>query len=115
MSLHDTIIADASNVFCNLEDFGETVTYYNRDGDARDIKAIVVRDALEVLSEAGDVTSLSFAVHVVNSAALGISSEEIDRGGDMIEFPSQIGQEATRRSIVRILEHDEGMISIECR
>lgn len=115
MTLHDVILADASKVFCNVNDFGETVTYYNRDVDAREIKAVVVRDALAILPEAGDVVTPVFEVHVVNSMTLGISSDEIDLGGDLIEFPVRHGQEPSRRSIIRKTEHDEGMLGLECR
>jgi hypothetical protein len=54
-------------------------------------------------------------VHVANNATTGITSEELDCGGDMVEFAIRVGEPVTRRSIVRLLSHDEGMVVLECR
>jgi hypothetical protein len=117
MTLHDLIQDDASAVFCNANDFAETVTYYPRlgCGEGREIQAVVVRDQLSVFPEDGDTVTPSFEVHVVNDDELGISSEEINTGGDQLLFATRVGKCATYHSIIRILSHDEGMIVLECR
>lgn len=115
MSLRNMMLADAKQIATNVNEFGEAVTYYTRDGDARDISVVVVREALDMLPEAGDVTSTLFQVYVANDSTVGITRDEIDRGGDYIEFPIGNGKEPTRRSIIRILEEDDAMMVLECR
>lgn len=115
MTLHDMIQSDAETVFCNGNDFAETVTYYARHGSARSIVVQVFRNSLTVFSEDGDVVLPVFEVHVKNDATLGISSDELNIGGDAIEFAMRVGQDASRRSITRLLDHDEGMLVLECR
>jgi hypothetical protein len=63
----------------------------------------------------GDDILPSFAVKVVNSTTLGISSEELNCGGDSLEFAIRVGKPVSRRSIMRVIEHDEGMLVLECR
>lgn len=115
MTLHDTIIEDGKKVFCNADDFAEQVVYYKRNGRSRKIKAVVMREALGVLPEDGDVVYPMFEVHVANSEDDGITSDELDLGGDQLEFPTRIGQPKMRRSIMKLLSHDEGMLVLECR
>lgn len=115
MSLHDTIQADALSVFCNSDDFAESIVYYRRNGRSRKIKAVVIREALGVMPEDGDVVYPLFEVHVANSDTDGIASDELDLGGDQLEFPTRIGQPKMRRSILKLLNHDEGMLVLECR
>ena len=115
MSLHDLIQADAINVFANPNDFAEPVTYYKKTGKARPINAVVVRDALAILPEDGDTVTPVFEIHVANDIVEGISSEELNLGGDMIAFAVRVGQAAQRRTITKLLAHDEGMLTLECR
>lgn len=115
MTLHDMITADASAVFCNVNDFAESVVYYPKTGDARDINAIVIREALAVLPEDGDNVTPVFEVHVENDDTRGISTLELNLGGDALAFAPRIGQPVSRRSILKLLSHDEGMLVLECR
>ena len=115
MSLHDAIQADAINVFANPNDFAEPVTYYKKTGKARPINAVVVRDALAILPEDGDTVTPVFEIHVANDIVKGISSEELNLGGDMIAFAVRVGQAVQRRTITKLLAHDEGMLTLECR
>lgn len=116
MSLHDTIHADALSVFCNSDDFAETIVYYKRNGRSRDIKAIVIRSNAVMLPESqNDLNTPVFEVHVANSETAGIASDEIDLGGDELALSPRVGEPTERRSILRILEHDEGMMVLECR
>lgn len=115
MSLHDQIQADSLKVFCRLSDFAEQVVYYPRVGAARVISAIVVREPLSVLPEDGDNVLPNSTIYVANDAEDGISSEELNLGGDALEFATRNGKTPTRRTIVRLTEHDEGMLALECR
>lgn len=115
MTLHDVIQSDASAVFCNLSDFAETADYITRDGVRRCIDVIVERQNLQLPGEySGSVTPV-FIVHVANTCTRGITSDELNLGGDSIELAIRVGEEATERSIVQLIEHDEGMLVLECR
>jgi len=106
------IQSDASTVFCNANDFAEPVTYYKRDGEARQIDVVIDRQALATME---DTVIPSFEVQVVNDCVLGISSEELNLGGDSIEFEMRVGGGKLKRSITKLLGHDEGMLILECR
>lgn len=121
MSLSDQLLIDASAVFCNTSDFAELVTYrpHRFYGDAerpvRTISGVVIREQLSVFSEDGDTILAVYQVHVANDSDVGIASSEIDLGGDQIEFPPREGMASERRSIVKMSEHDPGMLVLECR
>lgn len=121
MTLRETIAADATAVFLRTDDFAESITYhpYQYEGDearaARTIVAIVFREDIQVLSQDGDVVAPLWQVAVANSATDGISSEELDLGGDQLEFPPRDGKTAERRSITRLTIQDHGMLILECR
>ena len=115
MTLHDTIKADAATVFCNADDFAEPVTYYKRDGTARVIQAVVLREGYESLAEANDAIVPVLELHVANSATLGISTSELNTGGDLIGVKMRTGQAEQIRAIVRLVSHDEGMLILQCR
>jgi hypothetical protein len=120
MSLHDVIQSDASLVFANASDFGETATYKPKlysEGDARPNRSIVVvidRQAFEVVSEDQQTATPVWEIQVVNSSTLGISSDELDLGGDVLNFPPRVGEAATDRTITKLLGHDEGMLILRC-
>ena len=115
MTLHDAIRSDAVSVFCNSDDFAESVTYYKRNGLSRTINAVVIREAFAINPEDGDTITPVFEVHVANDDTDGISSDELNIGGDMIAFAVRVGKAVERRSIVRLMSHDEGMLVLECR
>ena len=109
------IQADASTVFCNLSDFAETATYHPRGRQSRPVRAVIVRDALAIIAEDGDTVTPVSEIHIAATGEFGITSEELDTGGDCIEFEFRIGREKRLRPITRIISHDEGMLVVECR
>jgi len=122
MTLREAIENDAQSVFLNTDEFAETVTYYPRifsGGDSRtsrSIKAVVFRESMVNVTEDGGTTLLPmFEVHVKNDATLGISSTELDTGGDQLEFGARDGMSATKRTITRVVTQDHGMLVLECR
>lgn len=115
MTLHDTIKADATSVFCNADDFAEPVVYCPKSGSSRPIDAVVIREQLVILPEDGDNVTPLFEIHVDNDAVTGIASDELNLGGDAIEFAIRVGQQVSKRYIQRLLSHDEGMLVLECR
>ena len=120
MTLAARIIADAGNVFLNSDHFAETVTYYphrfHTDAvrEPRSIKAVVIRNQVTALNTDDQIIP-EFEVRVANNAVTGISSDELDTGGDMIGLSPKIGELAERRSVQYLVEHDEGMLVLICR
>lgn len=78
-------------------------------GLSRSINGIVIRDRVRILAEAGDVPANQFIVRVLNDSTSGISSEEINDGGDEIEIPLSVGESAKRLQIVRVLNDNAGL------
>lgn len=116
MSLHDLIESDAVTVFCNTQDFAESVTYYPRSGSSRAIDSVVSREQIVGFdADNNQVNLAAWQVHVANSATTGISSTELNLGGDQISFPPRDGQAAVRKSITQLLFQDHGMLVLECR
>lgn len=122
MTLKDQIQIDASVVFCNTSDFAEVVTYHPHRyfGDAerasRSISAVVLREQITALAEDGGETVLPvYQVHVANDSSLGVSSDELDLGGDQIELPPRDGKTAERKTVTQLLDQDNGMLILECR
>jgi len=117
MTLHDMIEDDAATVFCNTNDFAESVTYWARDaGAGRAINAVVMREQIAAFeADGGQVNLPSFEVHVANDAATGISSDDLDIGGDQIELPPRDGKAAVRKTITQLITQDHGMLVFLCR
>jgi hypothetical protein len=115
MSLHDVIIADGVSVFCNTNDFAETAVYYPLTGGERNVSVVVERQQIQVLPEDGDNNTPVFLVHVANNATTGITSEQLNIGGDRLAFADRVGDVIRERTILRLLNHDEGMLELECR
>lgn len=113
---------DAASVFINTDEFAESVTYKPRlkSGDTRAstraINAVVIREQAATVDEDGNETIAPiFEVHVANDSTIGISSTELDLGGDEISFPVRDGQTATDRAINALMFIDNGMIVLQCR
>jgi hypothetical protein len=95
--------------------YGEptTIVYLPRGGGSREIEAIV--DWEEEADVAGTALSPLIEILVKNNATDGISSNEIDRGGDKVRIPTRIGGSTQDRAIKRILNQDCGMLELEVR
>ena len=119
MTLRDQIAADGESLFIETNDFAEAVTYhpYNFHGETtradRSISAVVIRDEAGV-DDNGNILFV-YEVHVANDVTLGITSDELDLGGDALSFPPRDGEAAERFNIARILSQDHGMLVLECR
>ena len=115
MTLKDTIQADALSVFTNVDEFAESVVYVKRSGAMRTINAVVFREATASSDQSGGVSVPFFEVHVANNAASGISSTEIDLGGDKICMDVRNGKCESNRAITAIMMQDEGMLVLQCQ
>jgi len=111
MTLRDMIADDATAVFLADNEFSEAVTYYPHrfygaaERSPRTIKAVVIREQIANFGE--DVVTVlpMFEVHVANNSVTGISSDEIDTGGDRLAFPPRDGEAVKQFSILRSFFH----------
>lgn len=114
MTLKAAISADANTVFLNTDEFAEVVLYRPVLGATRSIKAVIIREELASSEESGGAVTPVFEVHVANSSATGISSTEINLGGDAFDFPVRDGLSVSTRRINAILFQDTGMLVLQC-
>lgn len=122
MTLREQIETDATTVFTRTDDFAETVTYFpkNYPGEtvraSRSISAVVFRQTVTQYAEDGSQSVVKvFTVHVANDATTGITTDELDRGGDQIQFAPLDGRTAEKRSITHLIESDNGMLVLQCQ
>ncbi|MHC4617214.1 MAG: cupin domain-containing protein [Planctomycetota bacterium] len=106
-----TMVADAKQLIDRL---GEDVTYLPKGGGTRAIKAMVERGE-PVTLPAGDGHTPAAQVHVVNDVTDGITSAELDKGGDKLRFAPRIGGATRDYAITNILYQDGGMMGLEVR
>ena len=111
----DIDASDIASADAFLAAFGEPGTYLPRGGGERAITIIVDRDGNTPIDGVPSGNSGYFLITVKNSATEGISSTEIDTGGDKIKFANRIGKTATNKSILKIVSQDAGMIQLEAR
>jgi len=110
-SVIDGLLADQADVF--LANFGEAVTYYPKGGSSRDIVAIVDRNPVSGLAGSPHGNTRRFLLIVKNAAADGISSSEVNTGGDKVELSGRIGETAIQSRIRAVPWHDHGMMHLE--
>ena len=108
-------LLDDMDACFGVGDFDEEVTYVPLTGDQRVIRAVVTRNVPEPIAENKKTSSPVLIVEVRNSATLGISSAEIDLGGDKISLPVRVGKTAESRPITQILSQDTGTLRLELR
>ncbi len=89
MGVYDDILVDDAATLCDPDFFGEGVTYISnaRGATPRDIPgAIVIRDPISTYPglAAGRTTMPKMIVKVPNDPVRGISSSQINYGGDKI-------------------------------
>ena len=104
-----------------MRQFGETVTYKpHRDyqetaPDTRSISALVERAQIETFAEDGDTVTAVWNITVQNDSTVGISSDELNLGGDQISLPPRFGESASYKTITRLISHYDSMLRLECR
>lgn len=121
MTLRDLIANDSAAVFLNASDFAEAVTYYPTAypgqpiRSPRAITAVVEREQITVVREDGDTVAPVWRVHIANDSVTGISSTELNLGGDQIMLAPRDGKTPERRTIVELVEQDHAMLVVQCQ
>ena len=93
-----------------LKVHGESVTYQPSGGAPRNILAVPNRQPPSALTGAPHGTAPMSTWVVANNAITGISSAELNTGGDKLNIAVNLGETPQGRSIVRIISQDaDGM------
>jgi len=95
-----------------LVDHGERVEYHPQAGGSRFISAIVERDPPAVFSAGGELVHAKFSVSVLDDKTLGISSYELNTGGDEIALAIRKGKLRTRRVIIQMNDDAGGVLTL---
>lgn len=113
--LNEMMAADAAFLMAD-DGFAEAVIYTPRNGTARTINAIVDRNPPALATSPGDPMPL-MTVSVANNATTGISSAELDVGGDTITVAYRIGRTAKSYQIHLPdgVTHDRAILNLELR
>ena len=96
-------------------EFVETVVYTPAGGRPRSIDAVVNREPIAAKPETPRGVAPRIEVTVRNDVTLGISSSEIDLGGDTVTLARRIGETAAARPVRRIVGQDAGAMTVELR
>jgi hypothetical protein len=96
-----------------LAEFGESITYDPATGADRAITAIVHRQGPDELTGLPSGRAERLEIEVRNDAANGISSAEVNTGGDFITVAARIGDTAASRRITKIISQDTEMLRLE--
>jgi len=117
-----TLAAAAANTFDELikataheflTEFGVPIKYKPKGGGSRAILAILNYEPPEDLGY-GIQTEVK-SIGVMNDPVEGISSSELNMGGDMVELAVNIGDVPMDRPIKEILSQDAGMMALEIK
>lgn len=106
-----------------LREWAEAVTYTPREGAARQILAIPNREEPAVLEgPAEGAVRPRMTVEVANRATSvgddgfgGVSSAEVDTGGDTMTVSERLGKAARVMRVVSIEDQDEAMMTLGLR
>ncbi len=104
----DSALAAEADTFLDL--FGESVTYYPKGGGSRGITAIVDRNPVAGLNGVPHGNTPKMVVSVKNDADDGISSSELETGGDKIALAVRLGETALQWRISALNWQDAGML-----
>jgi hypothetical protein len=120
MGVKDSLLRDAKTFLFDTNTFAEQVVYYphtdyGQTPTSRTINAMVVRNQIVAYdADGGQSVVPSFDVYVANDSVAGISTTEVNTGGDQISFPVREGKSAEKRTVVHLVEQDLGVIMLTC-
>ena len=110
----DDYLDDSASEF--LTAFGVNIKYLPKGGGERQILAIVDIGQPNDLDGAPHGNAPLLTISVANDSTTGISSSEVDTGGDKVELALRLGDTVQQRRITEILEdQDVGMMRLEIR
>ena len=111
-TLMDDIAADSATF---VNEFAESVVYRPYGGTERTILAIVNRFPVDQLVGVSESFLPRIVLTVRNNNTVGISSTEIETGGDQIDVAMRYGDTPQTISILRVVKSDAALVTFEAR
>jgi len=93
----------------------KTITYRPRSGASRSIKAIIEYPGPGAIDGLSGGSRPVMDIYVENSSTTGISSAEVDTGGDKLDVPLRFGLTNTRVRVTRIVAQDKAILHIQAQ
>lgn len=112
LDVFDRTLTAAADSFFLLPD-AVWIDYLPAGGTARRIKAIIDRTGAEETENISGGEREAYEVTVKNSATAGISSAEVDTGGDKVKISPREGMRPVAASIAEVLDHDAAMMRLK--
>lgn len=113
----DFLAADAE---AQMDQWGEEITYTPRTGAERSMLAIVTRKVPREVGPQSEAVRPAITIEVLNRATAsgtdgygGISSAEVNTGGDKVTVAEHIGGTARAMAVLGIVDQDEAMLTLE--
>lgn len=113
-TLRDDMRADMRNTFLAEGEFAERVVYCPREGRPRSIMAHVNRNPPAPVDGSTGIAPRAI-VTVANDSVYGISSTEVDNGGDKIDIALKQGDTASSRHLGTVILQTHAFLKIEVR
>ena len=107
-------LIDSAESFLNTLG-SEAIIYLPAGGGERPIDAIVDRDQPAELGDAPHGHAPLAVIAIRNDETEGISSAELDTGGDKVRYAVRLGKDPQDRRITGIISQDAGMLRLEVR
>jgi hypothetical protein len=95
------------------DEFAEQIVYNFAAGGTRTINAIIDRNPPQIIEDMEPTRSEVIQIVVANDATSGVTSAEVNTGGDYVSLAPRFGGTASNRRVARIVEHDEGAMILE--
>ena len=93
----------------------KSITYYPRGGGSRSIEAIIEYPGPAAIGDLAGGSRPIMDIYIENSSTSGISSAEVDTGGDKLDVPLRFGLTAARVRITRIVAQDKAVLHIQAQ
>ena len=90
----------------------ETITYYPRTGGSRQIEAIVEYLGPQPMDGLAGGSRPAFDILVKNHPTQGLTSRELDTGGDKIKLPMRIDLAGRIVRLTKIMAQDKAMLRL---
>lgn len=93
----------------------KTIIYYPRGGGSRSIEAIIEYPGPAAIDGLLGGSRPVIDIYVKNDSISGISSAEVDTGGDKVDVPMRFGLSASRMRIVNLIGHDKAVLHVQAQ
>jgi len=93
----------------------KSITYRPRTGASRSVKAIVDYPGPGAIGGLAGGSRPILDIYIENSSTSGISSAEVDTGGDKLDVPLRFGLTAARVRVTKIVAQDKAILHIQAQ